>query len=78
MLFELMRQRRIARLTQRELAEKAGLHPETVSRLERGATTGSPEAETLRRLATALDMTPEALFPEVLGPPPAEGQAVAS
>lgn len=67
MLFELIRQRRTAKLTQRELALKAGVHPETVSRLERGAVAGSPGAETLRRLSLALGTSPEALFPELLG-----------
>lgn len=67
MLFELIRQRRSAGLTQRQLGAAAGLHAETVSRLERGALAGSPEAETLRRLAAALNTTPEQLFPELLG-----------
>lgn len=67
MLFELMRQRRLARLTQRELASRAGVHKETISRLERGAVAGSPEAETLRKLASALALSPEQLFPELLG-----------
>jgi len=67
MLFELMRRRRLAGLTQRELATRAGVHPETISRLERGAVAGSPEAETLRKLANALALTPEQLFPELLG-----------
>ena len=66
-LFELMRQRRLAKLTQRELASRAGIHPETISRMERGAVVGSPGAATLRRLAIALETTPEALFPELLG-----------
>jgi len=69
MLFELMRQRRLAKLTQRELAARAGIHPETISRLERGAVVGSPGADTLRRLAAALALTPEQLFPELLSTP---------
>lgn len=67
MLFELLRQRRLAKLTQRQLAMRAGIHPETISRMERGAVVGSPEAETLRKLAAALETTPEQLFPELLG-----------
>jgi transcriptional regulator with XRE-family HTH domain len=67
MLFELLRHRRMAGLTQRQLAERAGVHHETVSRLERGAMTGSPGADTLRKLADALGSTPEQLFPELLG-----------
>jgi transcriptional regulator with XRE-family HTH domain len=48
------------------LAQIAQVSVMTVSRLERGSRKGSPEAETLRRVAEALQTTPDALFPELL------------
>jgi transcriptional regulator with XRE-family HTH domain len=45
-----------AQLTQEELAEASGVRPRTVSDLERGVAT-TPQRETIRRLADALDLT---------------------
>jgi len=60
---QLKRQRRRARLTQRDLAEIASLSPEFVSRIERGVT--SPSLETFLRLCRALGCTPnDLLLPE--------------
>lgn len=58
--------RRKRRLTQAQLAELAVVSVPTLYRLERGLG-GLPKVETLQRLATALETTPEALFPELLG-----------
>jgi transcriptional regulator with XRE-family HTH domain len=57
---KLRRLRRRAALSQRELAERAGITQETVSRLEHGhhAARGS----TLRRLAKALGVQPHELI----------------
>lgn len=46
-------------LTQEELANKAGVAPNTVARLERNET--EPHMSTLRKLANALDVAPAAL-----------------
>lgn len=48
-------------LTQNELAKKAGVTQETVSRIENGH--NEPMAKTIRKLAAALDVLPR----EVLG-----------
>jgi transcriptional regulator with XRE-family HTH domain len=64
--------RRIARLTQRQLAERAGVDDSLISRLERG------QRQLLRwdsavRIARALNVTPEELFPvPTPAPPPAK------
>ena len=51
-----MRQyRRNARLTQAELAEKTGIHVNTIARLERGEHT--PSHPTLKKLAEALGVS---------------------
>ncbi|MBO6940858.1 MAG: helix-turn-helix transcriptional regulator [Deltaproteobacteria bacterium] len=57
---QLKRQRRKARLTQRDLAEVANLSPEFVSRIERGVT--SPSLETFLRLCQSLSCTPNDLL----------------
>jgi len=57
---QLKRQRRRARLTQRDLAESANLSPEFVSRIERGVT--SPSLETFLRLCHSLSCTPNDLL----------------
>jgi putative transcriptional regulator len=49
------------RLSQRKLAERAGLRPDTVSSLERGATAGI-QFETLARICDALNCEPGDLF----------------
>jgi tetratricopeptide (TPR) repeat protein/transcriptional regulator with XRE-family HTH domain len=45
-----------AQLTQEELAEASGVRPRSISDLERGVAS-SPQRETVRRLADALDLT---------------------
>lgn len=49
-------------ITQRELAARTGLTPETISRLERG--TNPPLITTVRRLAEALGVEPQELIAE--------------
>lgn len=51
--------RELALLSQRELAEKAGVTQATIAGIETGRT--RPYPETLRKLATALDVPPSAL-----------------
>jgi transcriptional regulator with XRE-family HTH domain len=50
-------------LTRAELGDRAGVHPETVARLERGENV--PTTDTARRLAAALGVEPEDLGFEV-------------
>lgn len=50
------RKRRI--LTQAELADKAGVALITVTRLENSKSSVNPRADTVRRLANALDVDP--------------------
>lgn len=57
-----IRKRRL--LTQRELAERAGMTEATINRIERGV--HEPRISTVRRLAAALDVDPE----ELLDDPP--------
>lgn len=64
--FELLRRRRLAQLTQTQLADRAGVNISTVVRLERGHHRVRPDAETLRRLSLALDATVDDLFPELV------------
>lgn len=47
-------------LTQRELAEEAGVSPSALSRIEAG--TSKPRLSTLRKLAAALDVHPDSFF----------------
>jgi transcriptional regulator with XRE-family HTH domain len=55
-----LREARLAKaLTQRELAEAAGVHPVTVSDLERGKSAGP---KTMRKLAGVLDVEPVVLM----------------
>ncbi|MEN6449963.1 MAG: helix-turn-helix transcriptional regulator [Thermoguttaceae bacterium] len=49
----LMRRRRVAGLSQAELARRAGVRPETLNRIERGKTT--PDFATIRKLVLAID-----------------------
>jgi transcriptional regulator with XRE-family HTH domain len=58
---KIRRYRRRAMLTQRELAEKAGVGVGTVSRLEEGVVT-DPRFSTLRKLAAVLKVTPRDLM----------------
>ena len=62
---QLLLARRQRRLTQSELARLAGVSIPTIYRLERGHA-AAPGVDTLRRIATALETTPEQLFPELL------------
>jgi transcriptional regulator with XRE-family HTH domain len=57
---ELKKYRRIAGLTQQQLADKAGVDATIISRLERGARATASYA-TIVRLARALNLEPEEL-----------------
>ncbi|WP_193371921.1 MULTISPECIES: helix-turn-helix domain-containing protein [Nocardiopsis] len=57
---EVRRARRRAKLSRRELAEMAGVHPLTVAKLEQGVTVRPPSSQ-LVRLARALNTTVETL-----------------
>ena len=59
-----------ARLTQEELARRAGMSQEALSLLERGG--GNPTMKTLERIARALDCSLEISFDE----PSASGVAI--
>jgi DNA-binding XRE family transcriptional regulator len=50
---KLMRRRLASRLSQAELARRAGVRPETLNRIERGHTT--PDFATIRKLVVAMD-----------------------
>lgn len=52
--------RRARGLTQEELAERCGLSPDTIRRLEHGSF--SPSLDTLRKLCAGLDMLLSTLF----------------
>lgn len=64
--------RRALRLTQARLAERVGLQPETISRLETGA--AMPSIERLAAVAAALDVDLHDLFRTREGTP--KGRAV--
>jgi ribosome-binding protein aMBF1 (putative translation factor) len=49
----LVRRRRVAGLSQAELARRAGVRPETLNRIERGRTT--PDFATIRKLVVAMN-----------------------
>jgi transcriptional regulator with XRE-family HTH domain len=66
---ELRKYRRILGLTQEELGAKAGVDPTVISRLETGKS-ASATYENIVRLARALNLEPEELFPVILQPPP--------
>ena len=57
---KLRRLRRRAALSQQELAERAGITQETISRLERGH--HAARGRTLRKLAAALNVEPKELM----------------
>ena len=57
----LRRERQRRALTQKELAEKAGVSYVTVSRMENG-NTGPVKPPTLRKLAAALGVAPDVLI----------------
>jgi len=50
---KLVRRRQATRLSQAELARRAGVRPETLNRIERGRTT--PDFATVRKLVVAMD-----------------------
>ena len=50
---KLLRRRLAARLSQADLARRAGVRPETLNRIERGHTT--PDFATIRKLVVAMD-----------------------
>lgn len=70
----LRRARKRARLTQEELAERAGLSPNAVSALERGERR-HPYPATVRALSAALALTPEAAA-DLAAAVPRRGQAM--
>ena len=57
---ELKKYRRIAGLTQQQLADKSGVHVTLISRLERGRRQ-TASYESIVRLARALNLEPEEL-----------------
>lgn len=63
---ELKKYRRIAGLTQGELAKKAGVDVTLISRLERGRRQ-TASFESIVRLARALNLEPEELIPVDFG-----------
>jgi transcriptional regulator with XRE-family HTH domain len=54
--------RRLAMLTQGELAEKSGVGITSIVRIERDQLDTAPRVSTLRKLAKALDVDPRALL----------------
>ena len=54
--------RRIAVMSREELAEEAGIHYETLRRIETGSQ--EPRAKTIRKLAGALGVEPQQLLKE--------------
>ena len=59
---KLVRRRLAARLSQAELARRAGVRPETLNRIERGHTT--PDFATIRKLVVAMDAAEQELAKE--------------
>lgn len=59
--------RRAARLTQVELAARVGVDPALISRLEKGGRV-RPGYETIVRIARALNLPPDELFPVTEAP----------
>ena len=59
---KLLRRRLAARLSQAELARRAGVRPETLNRIERGHTT--PDFATIRKLVVAMDAAEQAFASE--------------
>ncbi len=57
----LVKARRIAAVSQRELAEKSGVGQTTIARIEQGHIT-NPHPKTVRQLAEALGVTPLSLL----------------
>lgn len=65
---ELKKYRRIAGLTQAQLARKAGVDVTLISRLESGQRQ-TASYETIVRLARALNLEPDELVPVTFDPP---------
>lgn len=64
MNIELKTARQIARFTQQQLADRAGVHPSTISNLELDRRNyGTAAYQDIVRLARALNVAPEVLFP---------------
>jgi transcriptional regulator with XRE-family HTH domain len=61
--------RRLKDITQAQLATRAGVDQTTISDIERGRNT-NPSWATVVRLAQALDVAPEELFPLQPAPTP--------
>jgi transcriptional regulator with XRE-family HTH domain len=55
--------RRIAQLSQKDLARKAGVDPALISRLETGHRARRPSYEAIIRIARVLNVDPTDLFP---------------
>nr|WP_302869302.1 helix-turn-helix transcriptional regulator [Nocardia mangyaensis] len=53
--------RRELRMTRSELAERSGLHPSTITRIEKGVFV-KPTPDSLHAIADALDMAPDELY----------------
>jgi len=60
--------RRIARLTQSDLAKRACVDPALISRLETNGRTRRPSYEAIVRISRALNLAPDELFPVPLRP----------
>jgi len=69
---ELKKYRRIAGLTQEQLAQKSGVDATIISRLERGERQKA-SYENIVRLARALNLEPEELVAVGVGPAAADG-----
>jgi transcriptional regulator with XRE-family HTH domain len=61
-IIDLRTARQIARLTQQQLAARARVDPALISRLETGARR-RPSYEVIVRIARALNLAPDQLFP---------------
>jgi transcriptional regulator with XRE-family HTH domain len=70
----LLRIRQARKLSQENLADRAGIHRTQISLLEGGRR--QPLLETLVRLAGALDVSIDALFEGILWEPAASGEGV--
>ncbi|MCD4727712.1 MAG: helix-turn-helix domain-containing protein [Pirellulales bacterium] len=64
---KLVRRRRVAGLSQAELARRAGIRPETLNRLERGRTT--PDFATIRKLVVAMNAAEQQQNPPLISTP---------
>lgn len=63
----LVRRRRVAGLSQAELARRAGVRPETLNRIERGRTT--PDFATIRKLVVAMNAAEQEALAAASSPP---------